>query len=187
MVASLFGSSRQLATGPVAMVSLMTSAALEPIATAGSEAYIAYAILLALSVGAFQMALGILRLGLVVNFLSHPVVNGFMNAGALIIASSQLSKLFGVTVENAEHHYETIIRVVDGAMHHTHWSTFFMGLLAFVIMYVLRRFFPKIPNVLIAVVITTLISWGLGFENNTTVDLSEIDHPDAAASGSKFD
>ncbi len=180
MIASLFGSSRQLATGPVAMVSLMTSAALEPIATAGSEAYIAYAILLALSVGVFQLALGVLRLGLVVNFLSHPVVNGFMNAGALIIASSQLSKLFGVTVENAAHHYETIIRVVEGAMHYTHWPTFFMGFLAFVIMYVLRRYFPKIPNVLIAVVITTLIAWGFGFEHNTAVDLSEINHPEAA-------
>lgn len=180
MIASLFGSSRQLATGPVAMVSLMTSAALEPIATAGSGEYIAYAILLAFTVGAFQLALGLLRLGLVVNFLSHPVVNGFMNAGALIIASSQLSKLFGVTVENAEHHYETIIRVVEGAMHYTHWPTFFMGLLAFVIMYVLRRFFPKIPNVLIAVVVTTLISWSIGFEHNTTADLSEIDHPEAA-------
>ena len=91
MVANLFGSSRQLATGPVAVVSLMTAAALEPIATAGSEQYIAYAVLLALMVGIFQFMLGILRLGLVVNFLSHPVVNGFTNAAALIIASSWAS------------------------------------------------------------------------------------------------
>jgi len=95
MVAALFGSSRQLATGPVAIVSLMTAAALGPLATAGSDAYVAYAILLALIVGGFQFALGALRLGLVVNFLSHPVVNGFTNAGALIIATSQLSKMFG--------------------------------------------------------------------------------------------
>ena len=84
MVAALFGSSRQLATGPVAVVSLMTSASLAPLATAGSPGYIAYAILLALMVGIFQLTLGILRLGLVVNFLSHPVVNGFTNAAALI-------------------------------------------------------------------------------------------------------
>ena len=101
MIANLFGSSRQLATGPVAVVSLMTATALEPIATAGSESFIAYAILLALLVGLFQLMLGVLRLGLVVNFLSHPVVNGFTNAAALIIATSQLAKVFGVQVEKA--------------------------------------------------------------------------------------
>ena len=85
MVAALFGSSRQLATGPVAVVSLLTSTTLEPLATAGSQEYIAYAILLALLVGAFQLSLGVLRLGLVVNFISHPVVNGFSNAAALIM------------------------------------------------------------------------------------------------------
>jgi MFS superfamily sulfate permease-like transporter len=73
MIASLFGSSRQLATGPVAVVSLITSASLSPLATAGSQGYIAYAIVLALTVGVFQLALGVLRLGVVVNFLSHPV------------------------------------------------------------------------------------------------------------------
>ena len=112
MVAALFGSSRQLATGPVAVVSLMTAATLEPLATAGGEAYIAYAILLALLVGLFQLSLGVLRLGVVVNFLSHPVVIGFTNAAAIIIATSQLSTIFGVSVDSAAHHYETIWRVV---------------------------------------------------------------------------
>lgn len=70
----------------------MTAASLGPLATAGSEAFIGYAILLALLVSLFQLALGILRLGLVVNFLSHPVVNGFTNAAVIIIAISQLSK-----------------------------------------------------------------------------------------------
>jgi len=70
MIAALFGSSRQLATGPVAVVSLMTAASLGPLATAGSDSFVAYAILLALIVGAFQFLLGILKLGLVVNF-SH--------------------------------------------------------------------------------------------------------------------
>src|SRR4030042_6938869 len=98
MIAALFGSSRQLATGPVAVVSLMTAASLGPLATAGSESFIAYAIVLALIVGIFQFLLGVLRLGLVVNFLSHPVVNGFTNGGALILATSQLSKMFGVSV-----------------------------------------------------------------------------------------
>ena len=98
MVAAIFGSSRQLATGPVAVVSLLTASALEPIAASGSEAYLAYAIILALFVGVFQLLLGLLRLGVLVNFLSHPVVVGFTNAAAIIIATSQISKLFGVSV-----------------------------------------------------------------------------------------
>ncbi|MFZ7128707.1 MAG: SulP family inorganic anion transporter [Desulfobacterales bacterium] len=175
MIASLFGSSRQLATGPVAVVSLMTSASLEPLASAGSEGYIAYAIVLAMTVGIFQLMLGILRLGLVVNFLSHPVVNGFTNAAAIIIASSQLSKLFGVYVDKGVHHYETIWRVVMAAVHYTHWPTFAMGALAFGVMYGLRRISPKIPNVLVAVVLTTLLSWMVGFQNDRTVRLSAIE------------
>ncbi len=174
MVAALFGSSRQLATGPVAVVSLMTAASLEPLATAGSEGYIAYAILLALMVGIFQLSLGILRLGLLVNFLSHPVVNGFTNAAALIIASSQLSKLFGVYVDKADHHYETIHRVIQSALHYTHWPTFFMAVFAFVIMYGLKRISPKIPNVLVAVVLTTILSWATGFQHDKIVDISAI-------------
>jgi SulP family sulfate permease len=186
MIAALFGSSRQLATGPVAIVSLMTAASLEPLAATGSPGFIAYAILLALMVGLFQFLLGVLRLGLVVNFLSHPVVNGFTNAGAIIIASSQLSKLFGVYVDNGAHHYETIIRVIQAAIYYTHWPTLFMGAFAFAIMYGLRRVSPKIPNVLVAVVVTTLISWGLNFEYNKKIDISQIDSPKAIEIINKF-
>ncbi len=177
MIAALFGSSRQLATGPVAVVSLMTAASLGPLATAGSDSFIAYAILLALIVGAFQFLLGVLRLGLVVNFLSHPVVNGFTNGAAIIIATSQLSKMFGVSVDKAEHHYETVLRVVEAAMHYTHWPTLLMGIGAFAIMFVLKKINPRIPNVLVAVAVTTVISWAIGFENDRKVPLSRIDSP----------
>ncbi|WP_320009179.1 SulP family inorganic anion transporter [Maridesulfovibrio sp.] len=181
MVAALFGSSRQLATGPVAVVSLMTAASLEPLATAGSEGYIAYALLLALLVGIFQFLLGVLRLGLVVNFLSHPVVNGFTNAAAIIIASSQLSKMFGVYVDKADLHFETIMRVIHGAMHYTHLPTLGMGVLAFAIMVGIKKFNPKIPNVLCAVVITTLLSWATGFNHDTKVEISAIQDSEVQA------
>lgn len=174
LVASLFGSSHQLATGPVAVVSLLTATALEPLATAGSQQYIAYAILLALMVGVFQFTLGVLKLGLVVNFISHPVVNGFTNAAALIIASSQLSKLFGVYVERAQHHHETIYNVIKAAAHYTHWPTLFMATLAFVIMIGLKRITPRVPNVLMAVVVTTALSWVFEFEHKTAVDVADI-------------
>ena len=169
MIAALFGSSRQLATGPVAVVSLMTSASLEPLAAAGSTGFIEYAILLALMVGVFQFAIGVLRLGVVVNFLSHPVVNGFTNAAALIIATSQLSKIFGVSVESGEHHYETVLRVVSAAMEWTHLPTLGMAVLAFAVMLGVRRLSPRLPNVLIAVVITTVLSAAVDFEHDETV------------------
>ncbi|MDR9501452.1 MAG: SulP family inorganic anion transporter [Desulfurivibrionaceae bacterium] len=177
MVAALFGSSRQLATGPVAVVSLMSAASLEPLATAGGPQFIAYSIVLALTVGIFQFSLGVLRLGLVVNFLSHPVINGFTNAAAIIIASSQFSKFFGVYVDKAPHHYETMMRVAQAAFDYTHWPTLMYGIGAVVIMVVLRKINPRIPNVLVAVVITTLISFSTGFNNDASVPVSSIQMP----------
>jgi len=94
----------------------------------------AYAVLLALMIGLFQFSLGMLKLGLVVNFISHPVVNGFRNAAALIIATSQLPKLLGVPIEKAPHHYEILYRVFKMAGHFIHWPTLLMGALAFLIM-----------------------------------------------------
>ncbi len=177
MVAALFGSSRQLATGPVAVVSLMSAASLEPLATAGSAEFIAYSIVLALTVGIFQFLLGVLRLGLVVNFLSHPVVNGFTNAAAIIIASSQFSKFFGVYVDKAPHHYETMVRVAQAAMDFTHFSTLIYGIAAVVIMVGLRKINPRIPNVLIAVAVTTVISYYTGYNKDAYVNVSAIQAP----------
>jgi MFS superfamily sulfate permease-like transporter len=178
MVASLFGSSRQLATGPVAVVSLMSAASLEPLATAGSAQFIAYSIIMALTVGCFQLFLGVFKLGLVVNLLSHPVVNGFTNAAAIVIASSQFSKLFGVYVDKAPHHYQTIINVCKSALHYTHLPTLGMGILAIAIMVILKRVNPKIPNVLVAVTITILISKFTGFNNDKFVPLENIKDPE---------
>jgi MFS superfamily sulfate permease-like transporter len=177
MIAALFGSSRQLATGPVAVVSLMTSASLEPLAAAGSTGFIEYAVLLALMVGVFQFAIGALRLGVVVNFLSHPVVNGFTNAAALIIATSQLGKIFGVSVESGEHHYETVMRVVSAAMKWTHLPTLGMAVLAFAVMLGVRRLNPRLPNVLIAVVITTVLSATVDFEHDESVAAERVASP----------
>lgn len=179
IVAALFGSSRQLATGPVAVVSLLTAAALEPIATAGSGAYVTYAILLALIVGLFQLALGLLRLGAMVNFLSHPVVLGFSNAAAIIIATSQLSKIFGVSVEKSAHHYETVWNTLVAATSSTHWPTLLLGVLAFTIMIYFRRKYPKFPGVLAAVLVTTSISWLIGFEKVQTATLKQFASPSA--------
>ncbi len=177
MVAALFGSSRQLGTGPVAVVSLMSAASLEPLATAGSPEFIAYSIVLALVVGIFQLSLGVLRLGMVVNFLSHPVINGFTNAAAIIIASSQFSKFFGVYVDKASHHYGTMMRLAQSAMDYTHIPTLMYGISAIVIMVGLRKINPRIPAVLIAVAITTLVSYFTGFNNDAYVPVTALQAP----------
>ena len=164
IIASIFGSSRQLATGPVAVVSLLTASALAPIAGDNPDAYIAYAVTLALLVGLVQLILGIVRLGMLVAFLSHPVVLGFTNAAAIIIATSQLGKLFGVNIETEEHHYEMIWHGIVSISQAVHWPTVGFAAIAFVSIFMTKLYLPKAPNVLIAVIITTLLSWYFNFE-----------------------
>ena len=91
VVYALLGSSRQLAVGPVAMVSLLTFTGVSALAEPGSETYIAWVIALTLMVGLMQVLLGLFRLGFLVNFLSHPVISGFTSAAALIIGNEILS------------------------------------------------------------------------------------------------
>lgn len=178
MVAALWGSSNQLGTGPVAVASLLTASALTPLAAPGSDQFVVLAIMLALLVGLIQLSLGVFKLGVVVNFLSHPVIVGFTNAAALIIALSQVNKLIGVPMPRSEHFVDDIIGVVRQAGD-THWPTLAMGITAIAIMWVLRRKAPKAPGVLIAVVFTTVVSWGIGFERNAIVQADQIAEPEA--------
>lgn len=164
MIASLFGSSRQVHTGPVAVVSLLTASALGSYASGDPSTYATYAIMLALMVGIFQVSLGMLQLGFFVDFLSHPVVVGFTNGAAIIIATSQLGKIFGVSVERMEHHYETVWNTIQAALVNTHIPTLIFGLGALAIMILLKKFAPKVPGVLAAVAISTLISWLIKYE-----------------------
>ncbi|MCG8336928.1 MAG: SulP family inorganic anion transporter, partial [Proteobacteria bacterium] len=163
VLAALLGSSRQLQTGPVAVVSLLTAAALEPIASANPEGYIAYAVLLALMVGGFQLLLGMLRLGALVDFISHPVVVGFTNAAALIIATSQLDKIFGVSVEKGDFYLQSVWRVLVAITQDTHLPTLIMATAALMLIVVLVQRFPRLPAVLIAVVVTTTASYLLDY------------------------
>lgn len=172
-IAALWGSSKQLGTGPVAVVSLLTASSLSTLAQPGSENFIGLAILLALTVGLVQLTLGLLKLGVIVNFLSHPVIVGFTNAAALIIAMSQFNKLLGVSMPKSEHFINDFIGVLK-QVGDTHWPTLALGLLAIAIMLLVKKKAPKLPGVLIAVVVTTLLSWGLGFEKNDKGTIEQI-------------
>ncbi|MHC5350175.1 SulP family inorganic anion transporter [Metapseudomonas furukawaii] len=96
---ALFGSSRTLAVGPVAVASLMTASALSPLFPAGSPEYIGAAMLLAALSGLVLAGMALLRLGFIANFLSHPVISGFISASALLIAISQLKHILGISAQ----------------------------------------------------------------------------------------
>jgi SulP family sulfate permease len=173
MVAALWGSSRQLGTGPVAVVSLLTASTLAPLAMPGSEQFIALAILMALLVGIAQLTLGIFKLGVVVNFLSHPVIVGFTNAAAIIIGLSQANKLIGVPMGRSESFIHDIWEVVKQAGD-THLPTLAMGVVAIFIIWAARKWAPRMPGVLIAVAVTSVASWALHFENNVSGTVEQI-------------
>ncbi len=179
LVGGLWGSSRQMVTGTVAVVSLMAGAALQPLAIGSATGYVAYMALLTLLVGAVQLLFGVFRLGMVVNFLSLPVIAGFTNASALIIASSQLGKLFGVTVDSAPTQMETLLRALSSAWNYTHMPSVVMAAFTVALLWGCKKYNPKLPAVLIAVVVTTFFSWALNFENKTIVPLSAVQSDEA--------
>ncbi len=185
MAGALWGSSSQLATGPVAVVSLLTASALAPLATTGSETFIALAALLALLVGLIQIGMGVFRLGAIVNLISHPVIIGFMNAAAIIIALSQLNKLLGVSMSRSENFMHDIWGVVQ-QLGDTHLPTLLMGLGALATMLLLKRYAPKAPGVLIAVAATTLLSWNMGFESKMTSEVNRIANPEVRAEAQAY-
>jgi sulfate permease, SulP family len=185
MIAALWGSSNQLGTGPVAVASLLTASSLTPLAAPGSEHFVALAIMLALLVGIFQLTLGVFKLGVIVNFLSHPVIVGFTNAAAMIIGLSQVNKLLGVPIGRSEHFVQDIWGVAK-QVGDTHLPTLAMGLVAIGIMLAIRKLVPKLPGVLVAVLVTTMASWLIGFERNATASIDEIAEPEAKALLTEF-
>jgi len=168
VVAGLFGSSRQLATGPVALVALISAATVGKIAPPGSTDFITYSILLALMVGVSRLALGLLRLGMLVNLLSGPVVVGFTNAAALIIASSQMPAILGVDSQPADRHLQVVVNTVSSALADIHWPSLGMAALTGVILFALRFRFEKI---LVAFVVTTAVSWFFGYQGDVVGDV----------------
>lgn len=173
IIASLWGSSSQLHTGPVAMLSLMSAAALIPFATPGTEAFIELSVMLALMVGVLRVALGALSLGAIVNLLSSPVIVGFTNAAALIIGLSQLSKVIGVPFPRTEFYLADLWRVV-AQVPEAHLVTLIFAVGAWLLIAGLRRYRPNLPGVLVAVVLATIISALVGYENKATVATEQV-------------
>jgi SulP family sulfate permease len=172
---AVFGTSRALAVGPVAVASLMTAAAVAPLAAEGTPEYLGAAIALALLSGVMLLGMGFLRLGFIAAFLSHPVISGFITASGLLIAASQVPQILGIQ-GGGQTLVEVARRIADG-IGATSAATLGLGLLALGYLYVTRNFLKgwlvgcglgarsatiiarSAPIGIVA--LTTLIAWGL--------------------------
>ena len=134
---AVFGTSRVLAVGPVAVVSLMTAAAIGEHAVAGSPQYWAVAITLAFLSGVMLLIMGVLRLGFLANFLSHPVISGFISASGLLIAASQLKTLMGVKAEG--HNVIDLAQALISQLPTIHVLTLVVGVLATAFLFWVRK------------------------------------------------
>ena len=155
IIYALFGTSRQLAVGPVAIVSLLTATALAPLVEEGTSGYLAAAALLALMVGVVHIVLGVGRLGFLVNFLSHSVLVGFTAAAAIIIGFSQVKHILGISIERTDHFYETVGEVGSNAGD-TNGTTLLIGGLSLAALFLMKKFTPRIPAALVVVVASIL-------------------------------
>ncbi len=175
---AIFGTSRVLAVGPVAVVSLMTAAAIGQHAVAGTPEYWAVAITLAFLSGLLLLAMGLLRLGFLANFLSHPVISGFISASGILIAASQLKTLMGVKAEG--HNFVDLSLSLLSQLGQTHLLTLSIGGLTVAFLFWVRSGLrplllrvgmkPRAAGVLAktgpvaAIAVTTLLTWGLDLQ-----------------------
>lgn len=155
VIAALWGSLRQLATGPIAIMSLLVLTTLSPLAEPGSEAFIRMAFLLSFMVGGIYLLIGVFRMGVIMSFISHSAVKGFTSAAALIIISTQLPHLLGVKVERTEYMFHKLVNIAK-ALPDTHWPTLAVGLAAMAIIYGLKKWKATFPGALVALASVTV-------------------------------
>lgn len=185
---ALFGTSRQLAVGPVAIISLLVATALAPLVEQGTAGYIAAAALLALMVGVLHLLLAVFRLGFIVNFLSHGVLVGFTAAAALIIGMSQIKHVLGVKIPRTEQFLDTAIEV-GKVVPDTQMLTLGLGLGCLVTLIVIRRYASFLPGPLIVVIAATVITsvFGLADRGVATVGTIPASLPAFAIPGLDID
>ena len=176
VIYALFGSSRQLAVGPVALDSLLVAAAIAPIVQrvgGGVALYVQLAVMLALMVGVIELVMGAARLGFIVNFLSNPVISGFTSAAALVIGLSQLKHLLGIELPRSAR-FHTLALESAGHLGELHPATALIGVVAVALLVGLKRWKPAFPAPLVAVAAGTLATWGLGLSDAGVAIIGEI-------------
>lgn len=172
IIYAIFGTSRQLAAGPVAMVAFLISSGVGAIATLGSSQFIAYAILLAFMVGSIQFLMGVFRLGFLVNFLAQPVISGFISAAAIIIGFSQLKHLLGINIPRGEF-YENVMALFQN-INQINFASLAIGITAILILLALKKLNRKIPGQLVVVILGMLAVYFFGLNNLGVKIVKEI-------------
>ncbi|MBC8769724.1 sulfate permease [Arenibacter sp. BSSL-BM3] len=163
LIYAFLGTSRQIAVGPVAMDSLLVAAGLGTLAISGVENYITMALFLAFMIGAFQMLLGFLRMGFLVNFMSRPVISGFTSAAAVIIIFSQLKHLLGADIASSNKFHQLVINAFQHIME-TNVYDFGIGLIGILIIASFKTWFKKFPAILLVVVLSSLAVYFFNLE-----------------------
>lgn len=166
IVAAIFWSCSQMSTGPITIISLMTAAVLAPIAVTGTQEYIALASLLAFFTWIFYLILSSLKLWMIVDFLSHPVILGFTNGVCILTILSQLGKIFWVSIDKWENFFEYIFNIFSAVLLGFNFPTFLVGIWSILLLVLLAKYFPKLPKVLILLVISIWLSYYFWFEEN---------------------
>lgn len=170
---AVFGTSRQLAVGPVAMVSLLVVAGVGSIAEVGSARFIQLAILTALGVGVVQFLMGIFRMGFLVNFLSHPVLSGFTSAAALIIGASQIKNLTGIDLPRSKQVHE-ILASTFARITEIEPVTAAIGIGSIAAIILIRKWKKTFPSALIVVIAGTLVTALFGLNQQGVSIVGEI-------------
>lgn len=174
-VAALWGSSRHLSSGPVALVSFLTLTALVPLAKPESPEFIGYAIILALIIGLVQLLMGVFRLGFILNYISHSVIAGFTIAAAIIIASTQIPSLFGFSIEKHEFVFLNFYEIMLG-LPNAKLLTAVIGLISVVLIITAKKRISKaFPAALIVMVVGILLSYFLDLEARNVAVIGDID------------
>lgn len=170
---AVLGTSGSLAVGPVAITSLLTLSGLEAIAAPEDASYPAIAALLALTVGAILLLSGVLRLGFLVNFLSHPVISGFTSAAAITIALSQVKDLLGVDIGRPEGVVATLEALADELSALSGW-TIAIGAASIVALFAGKKLAPRAPIALIVMVVATAVTWAASLVDRGVAVLGDV-------------
>lgn len=157
LIYATMGSSRQLAVGPVAMDSLLVATTLNTMAIVDAQHYISLAIFLAFFMGVIQVFLGLIKFGFLVNFLSKPVINGFTSAAAIIIGLSQLNHMLGVEISQGNV-LQALMQSIWEVRTEIHLLTLMITLGSIFLIFGIKRFSKKIPVALVVVILTTLLT-----------------------------
>ncbi|HMM47250.1 MAG TPA: SulP family inorganic anion transporter [Thiobacillaceae bacterium] len=168
IIAALWGSSRHLVSGPTTAISIVVFASISPLAEPGSAQFIGMALTITLLAGLIQLAMGLARLGTLVNFISHTVIIGFTAGAAILIASSQIKNFFGLEMPRGAHFHEVLIQFGSHIVDIQPW-VMAVGVITLVSGMLSKWYLPKLPYMIVAMVVggvaAALINLQLGSEN----------------------